>query len=111
MLATLRTVASIWKQERQNRNVREIARQAGKLHEKFVSLLADMDKIGRALGSAQSVYEEARSKLHTGKGNLVSKVENLKQLGAKSDKALPSGWREADDDEEPSGDAPALPLE
>jgi DNA recombination protein RmuC len=93
LLATLRTVASIWRQEKQNRNVREIARQAGALYAKFTGFLGDLDKVEKALGSAQESFGAARSKLATGKGNLVISVEKLKALGAKVDKAaIPVAW-------------------
>lgn len=119
LLATLRTVASIWKQEHQNRNVREIARQATALYEKFVGFLGDLDKVGKAIGAAQESFGEARSKLSTGKGNLVSRVESIRKLGAKSGKVIPVTWLQAEGDEtvgDASGDAagedaPSLSLE
>lgn len=95
LLATLRTVASIWKQEHQNRNVREIARQATALYDKFVGFLGDLDKVGRALGTAQETFAEAKSKLSTGRGNLVARVEAIRKLGAKSGKTIPDSWRDA----------------
>ncbi|GAA3975615.1 DNA recombination protein RmuC [Pedobacter ginsengiterrae] len=83
LLATLRTIASIWKQERQNRNVFEIAEQAGFLYEKFVGFLKDMEDIGRHIGSTQKAYDGAFNKLKEGSGNMINKIENLKKLGAK----------------------------
>ena len=83
LLATLRTIASMWKQERQNRNVFEIAEQAGFLYEKFVGFLKDMEDIGRHIGSTQKAYDGAFNKLKEGSGNMISKIENLKKLGAK----------------------------
>jgi len=109
MLATLRTVASIWRQEKQNRNVREIARQAGALYAKFAGFLGDLDKIEKSLGAAQESFSAARAKLSTGKGNLVISVEKLKALGAKVDKAsIPSSWLEeaASAEALPSPDSP-----
>jgi DNA recombination protein RmuC len=106
LLATLRTVESIWKQERQNRNVREIARQATALYDKFVGFIADLDKVDKAIGAAQATLGEAKSKLSQGKGNLVSRIESIRKLGAKSDKkAIPVSWREDDADEGSPGDA------
>jgi DNA recombination protein RmuC len=107
LLATLRTVASIWKQENQNRNVREIARQAVALYEKFVGFLADLDKVGKSIATAQETFNEARAKLAQGKGNLVSRVENLRKLGAKSDKSIPAAWTRHADEESGDGEEPA----
>ncbi len=83
LLATLRTIASMWKQERQNRNVFEIAEQAGFLYEKFVGFLKDMEDIGRHIGSTQKAYDGAFNKLKEGSGNMINKIETLKKLGAK----------------------------
>ncbi len=89
LLATLSTVASIWKQEDQKRNVIEIARQAGALYDKFEGLVQDLIKVGKQLNASQEGYKSAMNKLTEGKGNLISRVENLKTLGAKTKKALP----------------------
>jgi len=89
LLATLRTIASIWQQENQTRNAMEIARQGGALHDKFVGFIADMEKIGKGISATQNNYNDAMNKLHTGSGNLVSRVENIKKLGAKTTKELP----------------------
>ncbi|QNL51108.1 DNA recombination protein RmuC [Olivibacter sp. SDN3] len=88
LLATLRTIASIWKQERQTRNVLEIAREAGALYDKFVGFTADMDKIDRQITLLARTHEDARKKLETGKGSVISKVEKLKKLGAKTSKQI-----------------------
>ncbi len=88
LLATLKTVASIWKQEKQTRNALEIARQAGALYDKFVGFVEDLKKIGDQLSKTQVVYNEAFNKLHTGKGNLTTGVEKLKKLGAKTSKEI-----------------------
>ncbi len=90
LLATLRTIASMWKQERQNRNVLEIAREAGALYDKFAGLLEDFEKMERQIGQLSRTHEDARKKLDTGRGNLVSKVERLKKLGAKANKQIDS---------------------
>ena len=88
LLATLRTIASIWKQERQTRNVLEIAREAGALYDKFVGFTEDMDKIDRQITVLARTHEDARKKLETGKGSVISKVEKLKKLGAKASKQI-----------------------
>ncbi|WP_345066437.1 DNA recombination protein RmuC [Sphingobacterium thermophilum] len=88
LLATLRTIASMWKQERQNRNVLEIAREAGALYDKFVGFLNDMQQIQQHLQKASEKHEEAMKKLTNGPGNVVRRVENLKALGAKANKQI-----------------------
>lgn len=88
LLATLRTIASVWKQERQNRNVLEIARLSGSMYDKFVGFLADMDAIGRNIKQSQDTYDKAINKLSTGAGNLSSTSEKIKKLGAKATKQI-----------------------
>jgi len=89
LLATLRTIASIWRQENQNRNALEIARQAGALYDKFVNFYNDLIEVGKKLNLAKDSYDEAMKKIHDGRGNLISGVEKMKQLGAKASKSLP----------------------
>lgn len=89
LLATLRTIASIWQQENQTRNALEIARQGGALYDKFVGFVADMEKIGNNLQTTQNTYKDAMSKLVEGRGNLVRSTQKLKDLGAKASKELP----------------------
>ncbi|MVN90558.1 DNA recombination protein RmuC [Mucilaginibacter aquatilis] len=88
LLATLRTIASMWKQERQNRNVMEIARLSGEMYDKFVGFLTDMDGIGRNLKQTQDAYERALNKLSEGRGNLTITAEKIKKLGAKANKQI-----------------------
>ena len=90
LLATLRTIASIWQQENQNRNALEIARQGGALYDKFVAFISDMESIGKGLESTRKIYDQASNKLYTGSGNLVKRVETIRKLGAKTSKELPS---------------------
>lgn len=89
LLATLSTVASIWKQEDQKRNVLEIASQAGALYDKFEGLVQDLLKVGKQINASQDGYKAAMNKLSEGKGNLISRVERLKVLGAKTKKSIP----------------------
>jgi len=89
LLATLRTIASIWQQENQTRNAIEIARQGGALYDKFVGFISDMEKMGKSISATQNNFNDAMNKLHTGNGNLVSRVESIKKLGAKTTKELP----------------------
>lgn len=99
LLATLRTIASIWKQERQNRNVQEIAREAGALYDKFVGFTEDMDKIEKQILILLRTHEDARKKLEHGKGNVISKVEKLKRLGARTTKQLETPFLEPESEE------------
>lgn len=89
LLATLRTIASIWRQENQNKNALEIARQAGGLYDKFVNFYNDLIDVGKKMDSAKDSYENAMRKIHEGRGNLISSVEKIRELGAKTSKSLP----------------------
>jgi DNA recombination protein RmuC len=89
LIASLKMVASMWLQEYQGRNVLEIADQSGKLYDKFVALVEDLVDMGRKLKTTQTSYENSMKKLSEGKGNLVSRVENIKKLGAKASRELP----------------------
>ncbi|MBL6657791.1 MAG: DNA recombination protein RmuC [Flavobacteriales bacterium] len=89
LLATLSTVASIWKQEDQKRNALEIAKEGGLLYDKFEGFIKDLIKVGNSLKTSKDSYDEAMNKLTEGNGNIVKKIENLKQLGAKTKKSLP----------------------
>lgn len=88
LLATLRTISSIWKQERQTKNALEIAEQSGKLYDKFVSFTEDMNKVGERIQGTQKAYDDAVKKLSEGNGNIISRIENLRKLGAKNTKTL-----------------------
>jgi len=88
LLATLRTIASIWKQERQNRNVLEIARLSGAMYDKFVGFVTDMESIGKNIKQSQGAYDNAISKLTEGNGNLTKTAEKIKSLGAKANKQI-----------------------
>ncbi|MCB1176054.1 MAG: DNA recombination protein RmuC [Leptospiraceae bacterium] len=97
LLATLKTIASIWKQENQNQNALEIARQSGALYDKFVGFLEDLEKIEKGLISARTAYDGAVNKLKDGSGNLIGRVERIKKLGAKTSKSLPSKFENVED--------------
>ena len=87
LLATLSTVSSMWRQENQKNNVLEIANHAGRLFDQFVNLTDDLIKVGTQLKTVQSSYDTSMKKL-TGKGNLVKKVEKIRELGAKTTKIM-----------------------
>jgi len=99
LLATLRTVASIWKQDRQTKNAIEIAEKSGLLYDKFVGFIEDMRKIGDRLDSTQKVYQEGMKKLTDGSGNLVRKAEELRKMGARAQKQLPPELLDMGDEE------------
>lgn len=88
LMATLRTIASIWKQEYQSKNAIEIARQSGALYDKFVGFTEDLLKVGDNLETTKKNYNSALNKLTEGKDNLVKKTENIKKLGAKTSKQI-----------------------
>ncbi|MCU9945812.1 DNA recombination protein RmuC [Pseudomonas sp. PDM13] len=90
LLATLRVIDSLWRQERQSQNAREIAERAGALYDKFVAFVQDLDEMGSRLQQLDKAYAAARNKLVDGRGNLVSRVENIKLLGARASKSLPT---------------------
>ena len=89
LLATLRTIDTMWNNEKQQRNALEIARQAGALYDKFDGLLKDLVGIGKKIDASKDDYNNAMNKLVTGRGNLVNSVEKLKKMGAKAKKSLP----------------------
>ncbi len=90
VISTLRLIAQLWMRDKQTKNALKIAEEGGKLYDKFVGFVNDMQTVEQSLGKASEAYASAMSKLHTGRGCIVSKVENLKKLGAKTSKTLPS---------------------
>jgi DNA recombination protein RmuC len=90
LMATLRTVAHLWRQDQQNKNAMEIARQCANLYDKFVGFLEDLEQIGKRLDQAQSSYHDAFNKLKSGKGNLIKAAERVKELGVKPNKVIAS---------------------
>ncbi len=89
LLATLRTIDTMWNNEKQQRNAIEIARQAGALYDKFEGLVKDLTGVGKKIDAAKSDYSSAMNKLVDGRGNLITSVEKLKKMGAKAKKSLP----------------------
>lgn len=115
LLAVLKTIDSMWQNEKQKQNAIQIATQAGALYDSFVNLTDELLKIGRQIGTVQNSYEGAMKKL-TGKGNLIRRVEKLKKLGAKASKQMDQKLLnradiEEDDDENETSDTPTLNLE
>ncbi|MCB1178734.1 MAG: DNA recombination protein RmuC, partial [Leptospiraceae bacterium] len=89
LLFVLRMVGNLWKQENQTKNAKEIAREAGNLYDKFSDFVKDLQMIGNNLDTAQKNYETAMKRLTTGKGNLITRTEKLKKLGANTSKEIP----------------------
>lgn len=96
LLATLKTVASVWKQERQTKNALEIARQSGALYDKFVGFIDDLEKIQKGIATSQDAYNGAINKLKTGNGNLIGRAEKIRILGAKTSKQIDTKYTEED---------------
>ena len=92
LMATIKTVANLWKLEKQNKHAHDIARRAGLLYDKFVGFLSSIDDIGKALGKATDAHEKAFSQLSSGSGNLVGQVEKLKAMGIRTKKELPQSF-------------------
>jgi DNA recombination protein RmuC len=113
LLATLRTIHNIWRYEHQSRNAQDIANRAGALYDKFVNFVGDMEDLGRKLDTSQRSYESAMNKLQHGKGNLISRTERLKQLGARASKQLEAKQvkRALEDDLEPDALLPEEPVQ
>lgn len=89
LLFSLRTIAGIWKSEKQNKHAMEIAKRSGDLYDKFVNFYDQLTKLGDYIKKTQECYDDSLNKLRTGKGNLVRRVEVIKQLGARASKSLP----------------------
>lgn len=101
LLPTTKTIANLWQQEYQNRNALEIADKAGKMYDKLVGFIDDLQRVGERIAQAEQSYQEALKKLHTGRGNLVRRATQLQRLGAKTSKQLPTYLDDGlEDDEE-----------
>ena len=88
LIATLRIISNVWRNEYQNQNAMEIAQQSGALYDKFVSFIDDLKQIGKQIDSTKNSYYEATKKLYEGNGNIVKRIEKIKSLGAKASKSL-----------------------
>ena len=100
LMATIKTVANLWKLEKQNKHARDVAKRAGLLYDKFVGFLESMDEIGKALGKASSAHQTAVERLSTGSGHLVGQVEKLRKMGIQTKKELPSSFSQITENNE-----------
>ncbi len=89
LLAVLKIIADLWKVEQQNKNAIEIAEKAGALYDKFYGFLNNLELVGKKIGEAQTSYDEAFKQLSTGRGNIITKIEELKKMGADASKQIP----------------------
>ena len=88
LFAALKTVAFMWQRDREEKNVIEMAKRAGALYDKFVGFSDDFQQIGSSLKKSQSSYDEAYKKLSTGRGNILSRFDEIKKLGARAEKNI-----------------------
>lgn len=95
LLASLRTVSSLWSIERQNKSAKQLADQAAKVHDKLVGFVESMEKVGAQLQTVQGTYDKAWSQLKEGRGNLISQAHKFKDLGVRTKKELASSVTEA----------------
>ncbi|WP_350285471.1 DNA recombination protein RmuC [uncultured Croceitalea sp.] len=103
LLATLRTIDTMWSNEKQQKNAIEIARQAGALYDKFEGFVTDLTKVGKKMDEAKTEYRGAMNKLVEGRGNIVTSIEKLKKMGAKAKKSIPEPiLKRAEEDDAPS---------
>ncbi|MGB4846450.1 MAG: DNA recombination protein RmuC [Saprospiraceae bacterium] len=109
LIATLKIVADLWKREQQSKNAIEIARQGGRLYEKFVGFLESIEDVGRHITKSQDFYNKAMGQLKDGKGNLIDQAEKLKSLGVKSPKKIPSRLLRVEPEDEGIGFIPEAP--
>jgi DNA recombination protein RmuC len=100
LLATLRTVQSVWRYEQQDRNAEKIARQAGAIHDQFALVLESLGEVGRCLDKAREAHDKTRERMTSGRGNLTRRVQQLEELGAKTRKKLPLAILEGGDEEQ-----------
>ena len=110
LMATIKTVANLWKLEKQNKHAHDIARRAGLLYDKFVGFLSSIDDIGKALGKATDAHEKAFSQLSSGSGNLVGQVEKLKAMGIRTKKELPTTFAKELEESPSASEQTNLPL-
>ena len=100
-MATIRTVANLWRLEKQNLNAHKIAEKAGALHDKFANFLKDVENVGKAIGKANEAHNAAINKLSDGRGNILRRTEELKKLGIAAKKEIPATFQAALEENDP----------
>ncbi|MEM0952541.1 MAG: DNA recombination protein RmuC [Pseudomonadota bacterium] len=109
LLATLRTVQTLWRYEHQNRNAEKIAAQAGAIHDQFALVLESLEELGRHIERAQDSWDKTRQRMATGRGNLVKRVTDLEKLGARTKRSIPDAIQAtAESDEHDDAEGPLL---
>ncbi|MEH6583619.1 MAG: DNA recombination protein RmuC [Halioglobus sp.] len=98
LLATLRTIQTIWRYEHQNRNAEKIAAQAGGIFDQFSLIVESLDEVGRNLDKARDSFDQTHKRLSTGRGNMVKRVQQLQDLGARTKKKLPLSVLDVDEE-------------
>jgi DNA recombination protein RmuC len=118
LMMTLRIIHNVWRYEKQNRNAQEIAQRAGALYDKLRGVMEEMSKLGTSLRGAESAYQTAMKRLATGRGSLVRRVEQFRELGASPRKQFPKELLDesadasdaSEDGEDAEEDDPAEPI-
>ena len=110
LFATLRTIESVWRLERQHKNAEKIAQKGGALYDKIAGFIKDMEAMGNQLGTVQKSYDGAMNKLSSGKGNILGRTAELEKLGAKTSKKLPAGLLNTDEEGEDNEELVELEL-
>ncbi|WP_372944980.1 DNA recombination protein RmuC [Muriicola sp.] len=110
LLATLRTIDTMWNNEKQQRNAIEIARQAGALYDKFEGFVTDLTRVGKKMDEAKNEYRGAMNKLVEGRGNIIISIEKLKKMGAKAKKSLPDKILKRAEDDDLQEEEPTTPF-
>ncbi len=110
LLATLRTIDTMWNNEKQQRNAIEIARQAGALYDKFEGFVTDLTRVGKKMDEAKNEYRGAMNKLVEGRGNIIISIEKLKKMGAKAKKSLPAKILKRAEDDDLQEEEPTTPF-
>ena len=100
LLATLRTIAHIWRNEQQNQNALNIAKEGGNLYDKFVVFVNTLEGVGKNLDQAQGQFQRAMKQLSSGRGNLINRANKLRQLGIQTNKTLADMYQTGEDEEE-----------
>lgn len=108
LIGTLRLINQLWTQDRQTRNAIEIAEKSGQMYDKFVGFVADMEKIEKGINATRAAYDGAINKLRDGRGNLINRVESLRQLGIKASKRLPKSRVGENEDSDDSDDSDGI---